>query len=148
MKENLEIIKKKEKKIKELNGIIDNLTTALKNKTINVENKYNNQEKNENIQKNCTFRPKLYKNFKYKNISSNYKNDIDIMNRIKNELNEKIEKIDKIKKTKKNEIEYNFSPEINDSIPKSNKTVLHIKGVPKYLSNMEKSRQKKRQSTI
>ena len=109
----------------------------------------NNNLKNENYknkddQKNCTFRPKLYKNFKYKNISSNYKNDIDIMNRIKNELNEKIEKIDKIKKTKKNEIEYNFSPEINDSIPKSNKTVLHIKGVPKYLSNMEKSRQKKR----
>ena len=31
-----------------------------------------------------------------------------------------------------------------DSIPKSNKTVLNIKGVPKYLSNMEKLRQKKR----
>ena len=63
------------------------------------------------------------------------------MNRIQNELKEKKEKI--IYK-QKNRTKYNFSPEINHFIPKFNKSLIDIKGVSQYLSNMEKSRKKKR----
>ena len=118
-------------------------TNSKKYRTIfnNSKNEKYEKHDNEDDEKNCTFKPKLYQSSKYKNICSTYKNDHNMMNRIQTELKEKQEKILYKRKSRP---KFNFSPEINHSIPKFNKNLLNIKGVPQYLSNMEKSRQKKR----
>ena len=93
------------------------------------------------------FKPQIYNNKKYKNIKSNYKNDHNMLKRINGELQNKNEKIKMMQKIKENkDIEQcNFTPEINKEIPDfENNRPLYMKGMARYLGQMEKARQAKR----
>ena len=86
-------------------------------------------------------------NNKYKNVKSNYKNDENILDRINEEVknkNKKIKLMQKIKEDKDIE-QCNFSPTINKRMPdfESNQP-MYMKGMAKYLEQMEKARQAKR----
>ena len=95
------------------------------------------------------FMPQMYQNSKYKNIQSNYKNDQGILNRINEEMEIKNKKIETLQKIKENDAisKYNFTPEINKTMPdfenKNNKP-MYMKGMARYLNQMEKARQAKR----
>ena len=95
------------------------------------------------------FMPQIYQNSKYKNIKSNYKNDQGILNRINEEMEIKNKKIETLQKIKENDAisKFNFIPEINKTMPdfenKNNKP-MYMKGMARYLNQMEKARQAKR----
>ncbi len=95
------------------------------------------------------FMPQMYQNSKYKNIKSNYKNDQGILNRINEEMEIKNKKIETLQKIKENDAisKFNFTPEINKTMPdfenKNNKP-MYMKGMARYLNQMEKARQAKR----
>ena len=109
-------------------------------------NKYKINKKEE---EEYDFKPQMYNNNKYKNIKSNYKNDHNMLERINEEMQNKNKKI-KIKimqKLKENkDIEQcNFTPEINKEMPDfENNKPMYMKGMARYLSQMEKARQAKR----
>ena len=93
------------------------------------------------------FTPELYQNSKYKNIKSNYKNDQGILNRINEEMQNKKEKIETLQKMKENNdiSKFNFTPEINKAMPDfENNKPMYMKGMARYLNQMEKARQAKR----
>ena len=106
-------------------------------------------DKNTKIEKEYDFTPQMYQNAKYKNIQSNYKNDQGILDRINEEMEIKNKKIENLQKIKENDdiSKYNFTPEINKSMPdfenKNNKP-MYMKGMARYLNQMEKARQAKR----
>ena len=93
------------------------------------------------------FKPQIIGNNKYKKIKSNYKNDENILDRINEEVNNKNKKIKLMQKMKEDkDIEQcNFSPTINKRMPdfESNQP-MYMKGMAKYLEQMEKARQAKR----
>ena len=93
------------------------------------------------------FKPQMYNNNKYKNIQSNYKNDNNMLERINEEMQNKNNKIKMMQKMKENkDIEQcNFTPEINKEMPDfDNNKPMYMKGMAKYLEQMEKARQAKR----
>ena len=109
----------------------------------NSKNKNNIGEKEEKYD----FKPQILSNNKYKNVKSNYKNDENILDRINEEVknkNKKIKIMQKIKEDKDIE-QCNFSPTINKRMPdfESNQP-MYMKGMAKYLEQMEKARQAKR----
>ena len=117
--------------------------------TIEELNQYHLQNNNTNIEKNeeYSFKPQMYNNSKYKNIQSNYKNDIGILDRINDEIKNKKEKLIELKKAKENQAveECNFVPEINNNMPNfENNKPMYMKGMARYLNQMEKARQAKR----
>lgn len=95
----------------------------------------------------CTFQPKLNTNSKYDHVKSNYKNDEAILNRINEEVKSKNEKISGLQNVlvKMDTKECSFQPEINKNVPnfESNKPMV-MKGMAKYLEQMEKARKAKR----
>ena len=95
----------------------------------------------------CTFQPKLNTNSKYDYVQSNYKNDEAILNRINEEVKSKNEKISGLQNVlvKMDTKECSFQPEINRNVPnfESNKPMV-MKGMAKYLEQMEKARKAKR----
>ena len=105
--------------------------------------------KNEKIEEEYDFTPQINQNSKYKNIKSNYKNDQGILDRINEEMEIKNKKIENLQKIKENDdiLKYNFTPEINKTMPdfenKNNKP-MYMKGMARYLNQMEKARQAKR----
>ena len=93
------------------------------------------------------FTPELYQNSKYKNIKSNYKNDQGMLSRINEEVQNKKEKIETLQKMKENDdiSKFNFTPEINKDMPDfENNKPMYMKGMARYLNQMEKARQAKR----
>ena len=112
-----------------------------------IQEKNNKNEKNE--EEEYDFTPQINQNSKYKNIKSNYKNDQGILNRINEEMEIKNKKIENMQKIKENNdiLKYNFTPEINKTMPdfenKNNKP-MYMKGMARYLNQMEKARQAKR----
>ena len=93
------------------------------------------------------FKPQIYNNNKYKNIQSNYKNDNNMLERINEEVQNKNKKIKMMQKIKENkDIEQcNFMPEINKDVPDfENNKPMYMKGMARYLGQMEKARQAKR----
>jgi hypothetical protein len=106
------------------------------------ENQMNKKEEEE-----FDFKPQMYNNNKYKNIQSNYKNDNNMLERINEEMQNKNNKIKMMQKMKENkDIEQcNFTPEINKEMPDfDNNKPMYMKGMAKYLEQMEKARQAKR----
>ena len=106
------------------------------------ENQMNKKEEEE-----FDFKPQMYNNNKYKNIQSNYKNDNNMLERINEEMQNKNNKIKMMQKMKENkDIEQcNFTPEINEKVPDfDNNKPMYMKGMAKYLEQMEKARQAKR----
>lgn len=110
---------------------------------LNTKNKNKINEKGEKF----NFKPQIFNNNKYKNIKSNYKNDENILDRINEEVQKKNKKIKIMQKMKEDkDIEQcNFSPSINKRMPdfESNQP-MYMKGMAKYLEQMEKARQAKR----
>lgn len=103
--------------------------------------------KNQKEEEQYDFTPELYQNSKYKNIQSNYKNDQGILNRINEEVQNKKEKIETLQKMKENDdiSKFNFTPEINKEMPDfENNKPMYMKGMARYLNQMEKARQAKR----
>ena len=137
-------------KINELSKIIGNsISYNKKNMT--------NSEISENIVKNeiyneCTFKPNIINNEKYKNIQSNYKYDNNISEKIKEELNNKNNRINILK----TEQIYNYIKECR-FIPKTNKNLSNLninninddfyyqRGLKKYIEQMEKAKQAKKE---
>ena len=105
--------------------------------------------KNSKPEEEYDFMPQMYQNSKYKNIKSNYKNDQGILDRINEEMEIKNKKIKTLQKMKENDaiLNCNFTPEINKNMPdfenKNNKP-MYMKGMARYLNQMEKARQAKR----
>ena len=92
------------------------------------------------------FKPQLINN-NYKNIKSNYKNDENILERINEEMKNRNGRIKMMQMIKENnDIEkYNFTPEINKKIPDfENNKPIYMKGMARYLNQMEKARKAKR----
>lgn len=121
----------------------NNFSTTLNNKSyMNTRGSMSSYIDNE-----CTFQPKLNNNSKYDYVKSNYKNDEAILERINDEVKSKNEKITGLQNVlvKKDVAECKFQPEINKSIPnfESNKPMV-MKGMAKYLEQMEKARKAKR----
>ena len=112
-----------------------------------IQEKINKNEKIE--EEEYDFTPQINQNSKYKNIKSNYKNDQGILDRINEEMEIKNKKIENLQKIKENDdiLKYNFTPEINKTMPdfenKNNKP-MYMKGMARYLNQMEKARQAKR----
>ena len=103
--------------------------------------------KDEKKEEEYDFTPELYQNSKYKNIKSNYKNDQGMLSRINEEVQNKKEKIETLQKMKENDdiSKFNFTPEINKGIPDfENNKPMYMKGMARYLNQMEKARQAKR----
>lgn len=102
---------------------------------------------NMTVDDECTFQPKLNTNSKYDHVQSNYKNDEAILNRINEEVKSKNEKISGLQNVlvKMDTKECSFQPEINRNVPnfESNKPMV-MKGMAKYLEQMEKARKAKR----
>lgn len=121
----------------------NNVSTTLNNKSyMNTKGSMSSYIDNE-----CTFQPKLNNNSKYDYVKSNYKNDEAILARINDEVKSKNEKITGLQNVlvKKDVAECKFQPQINKSIPnfESNKPMV-MKGMAKYLEQMEKARKAKR----
>ena len=121
----------------------NNVSTTLNNKSyMNTKGSMSSYIDNE-----CTFQPKLNNNSKYDYVKSNYKNDEAILARINDEVKSKNEKITGLQNVlvKKDVAECKFQPEINKSVPnfESNKPMV-MKGMAKYLEQMEKARKAKR----
>ena len=109
------------------------------------ENKINNKMNKK--EEEYDFKPQMYNNNKYKNIKSNYKNDNNMLERINEEVQNKNKKIKMMQKIKENkDIEQcNFTPEINKNVPDfENNKPMYMKGMARYLGQMEKARQAKR----
>ena len=103
--------------------------------------------KDEKKEEEYDFTPELYQNSKYKNIKSNYKNDQGMLSRINEEVQNKKEKIETLQKMKENDdiSKFNFTPEINKDMPDfENNKPMYMKGMARYLNQMEKARQAKR----
>ena len=103
--------------------------------------------KDEKKEEEYDFTPELYPNSKYKNIKSNYKNDQGMLSRINEEVQNKKEKIETLQKMKENDdiSKFNFTPEINKDMPDfENNKPMYMKGMARYLNQMEKARQAKR----
>ena len=103
--------------------------------------------KDEKKEEEYDFTPELYQNSKYKNIKSNYKNDQGMLSRINEEVQNKKEKIETLQKMKENDdiSKFNFTPEINKEMPDfENNKPMYMKGMARYLNQMEKARQAKR----
>ena len=106
-----------------------------------------NNNNKEYYDEECTFKPKMYNNSKYNHIQSNYKNDDDILDRINDEVKTKNEKITGLQNdlARKDVVECKFQPEINRNVPNfENKTPMLMKGMARYLDQMEKARKAKR----
>ena len=121
----------------------NNVSTTLNNKSyMNTKGSMSSYIDNE-----CTFQPKLNNNSKYDYVKSNYKNDEAILARINDEVKSKNEKITGLQNVlvKKDVAECKFQPQINKSVPnfESNKPMV-MKGMAKYLEQMEKARKAKR----
>ena len=117
----------------------------IKDLNYNKDNKENT--KNNKNEEEYDFKPQIINNNKYKNIQSNYKNDQNMLERINEEVQNKNKKIIMMKKIKENkDIEQcNFTPEINKEIPNyENNKPKYMKGMARYLNQMEKARQAKR----
>ena len=111
------------------------------------ENKLYNKMIKKEEEEEYDFKPQMYNNNKYKNIQSNYKNDNNMLERINEEVEKKNKKIKMMKKIKeKKDIEQcNFTPEINKNVPDfENNKPMYMKGMARYLGQMEKARQAKR----
>ena len=148
---------KKEKLENELNNKYDfkpkiNELSKYIGRKPDIKELYYNQEIKENSkidkkeEEEYDFKPKIFTN-KYKNIQSNYKNDQNMLERINEEVQNKNKKIKMMQKIKENkDIEQcNFAPEINKEIPDfENNKPLYMKGMARYLNQMEKARQAKR----
>ena len=103
--------------------------------------------KNKKEEEEYDFTPQINQNSKYKNIQSNYKNDQGILGRINEEVQNKNKKIETLQKMKENDdiSKYNFIPEINKEMPDfENNKPMYMKGMARYLNQMEKARQAKR----
>ena len=116
-----------------------------KNKLYSSINSKNN--KSTYSEKECTFKPKIYTNKKYNHIQSNYKNDDGMLDRINEEVRNKTEKVRDLQNIleKKDDEECLFNPEIDKEIPNfDNNKPMYMKGMARYLEQMEKARQAKR----
>ena len=135
------------KDINNNNNNFNNNNTTLQTDYINNLTKTNFHNQNY-IDEECTFKPNIYKNNNYNYVKSNYKNDEGILDRITQEQKNKIEKIKDMQniQNQHNFEECNFSPEINKKMPnfEENKPI-YMKGMAKYLNQMEKARQAKRE---
>ena len=129
------------------NNNINNNNSTIHSDYINNLTK-NNLHNQNYIDEECTFKPNIYKNNNYNYVKSNYKNDDGILDRITQEQKNKIEKIKDMQniQNQHNFEECNFSPEINKKMPnfEENKPI-YMKGMAKYLNQMEKARQAKRE---
>ena len=147
---------KKEKLENELNNKYDftpkinELSKYIGRKTdINKLNYQDNKDIEKKIKKEeeeYDFKPQLINN-NYKNIKSNYKNDENILERINEEMKNRNGRIKMMQMIKENnDIEkYNFTPEINKKIPDfENNKPIYMKGMARYLNQMEKARKAKR----
>ena len=146
---------KKEKLINEINSQynfvpkINEFSKYIGKKPEKDELNSKNKNKNKIVEKveKYDFKPQIIGNKKYKKIKSNYKNDENIFDRINEEVNNKNKKIKLMQKMKEDkDIEQcNFSPTINKRMPdfESNQP-MYMKGMAKYLEQMEKARQAKR----
>ena len=117
---------------------IEELNYIQENKEMNKKNKQEEE---------YDFKPQMFNNNKYKNIQSNYKNDQNMLERINEEVQNKDKKIKMMQKLRENkDIEQcNFTPEINKEIPDfENNKPMYMKGMARYLNQMEKARQAKR----
>ena len=118
---------------------INNTNNISSNSLVNTNKSYYDPE--------CTFKPKMYTNSKYNHIQSNYKNDINILERINEEVKNKNDKITGLQNdlARKDVTECKFQPEINKNVPNfENKTPMLMKGMARYLDQMEKARKAKR----
>ena len=116
------------------------------NKLNYQENNFNKENKMAKKEEEYDFKPQLINN-NYKNIKSNYKNDQNMLNRINEEVNNKNKKIKMMQMLQENkDIEQcNFTPEINKEIPNyENNKPIYMKGMARYLNQMEKARKAKR----
>ena len=146
---------KKEKLINDINSQynfvpkINELSKYICKKSEKDELNSKNKNKNKKVEKGekYDFKPQIIGNNKYKKIKSNYINDENILNRINEEVNNKNKKIKLMQKMKEDkDIEQcNFSPSINKRMPdfESNQP-MYMKGMAKYLEQMENARQAKR----
>ena len=115
-----------------------------KNKLLSSMSKNNKTTYSE---QECTFKPKINSNKKYNHIQSNYKNDDGMLERINEEVRNKTEKVKDLQNIleKKDDEECLFNPEINKEIPNfDNNKPMYMKGMARYLEQMEKARQAKR----
>ena len=132
-------------KINEYSKVIGESRINQSNNT-NVFSKSSNDIKiNDNSGDECTFKPSLYYNKKYNNKESYYKNFDKIIEKINEEKAKKKEIVKKYQEfqKKKEMAECKFIPEINKKIPNYNENNIHlsVKGVNKYLEQVEKFRQ-------
>ena len=124
---------------------------TINNNTINNSNNSNiNIIKNE-IDRECTFKPKIIINKKYNYIQSNYKYDDNLSQKIKEELNNKNDKMNILKTEQLNNYikECKFIPETNKQISNLNNNPLderfYQKGLKKYMEQMEKAKMAKKE---
>ena len=104
--------------------------------------------KNE-VNNECTFKPKCINNQKYKNIKSNYKYDNNMTEKIQVELNNKNNKINILKSEQLYNYlkECRFAPHINKNISNfnTNDDIYYQSGLKQYINRMEKSKQTKKE---
>ena len=127
-----------------INQLNQSNINSSKNKLITSTSKNNKTTYSE---QECTFKPKINTNKKYNHIQSNYKNDDGMLERINEEVRNKTEKVRDLQNIleKKDDEECLFNPEINKEIPNfDNNKPMYMKGMARYLEQMEKARQAKR----
>ena len=139
--------------INEISKIIGNNVYNIKNylnKTISGDMR-NNMDNIMPLDKGeCTFKPEILNNEKYNSITSNYKFDENISQKIQEELVNRNKKINELKSEYfyENIKECKFVPETNKNIYNSkmhniNDDNYYQKGLTKYLEQMEKAKQAK-----
>jgi hypothetical protein len=139
-------------KINELSKIIgNNIKHNNLNNTINDSMIPNNNISKIEIDNECTFKPKIVTNEKYKYIQSNYKYDNNISQKIQEELINKTNKINMLKCAQLNNYvrECKFMPVTNKNISNlniyTNNDTFYQKGLKKYMEQMEKAKMAKRE---
>lgn len=134
-------------KINELSKII--CTNIFYNKDNITNNKIRRRIIKNEIDNECTFKPKCLNNEKYKNIKSNYKYDNNMAEKIQVELNNKNNKINILKSEKLYNYlkECRFAPHINKNISNfnTNDDIYYQSGLKTYINRMEKSKQTKKE---
>ena len=132
-------------KINDFSKAIGESRISQSNKANTFSKSSNNIKINDNSGEECTFKPNLYYNRKYIKKESYYKNFDKIIEKINEEKAKKKEIVKKYQEfqKKKEMAECKFIPEINKKIPNynENNTLLSVKGVNKYLEQVEKFRQ-------
>ena len=141
-------------KINELSKIIGNTISSNKKNLSDykINNSFSSKENliKKEIDNNCTFKPEIVNNHKYKNIQSNYKYDDNISQKIQEELINKNKKMNILKSEQLYNYvkECKFIPETNKNLSNLNLNnikddIFYQRGLKKYMEQMGKAKQAK-----